>query len=293
MTINGKKTIKEALFCAVDFLSQDESISTPRLDCEILMSGLLNCSRIDLILKGDTLLDFDVQKAFFDMVERRKHHEPVSYITAKKEFMSLDFWVSPGVLIPRPETEFLVEYIVGKFKPHKSPMILDLCTGSGAIAVSVAYFLKNATVTAMDKYEICVSAAKKNAEANSVAERVQVVQADIFRPIPIENKVQCIVSNPPYIRRSVLSSLPDDVAKYEPEYALDGGDDGLIFYRRITELAKEKLENGGLLVFEIGFDQAEEVSEILKESNMFQHIEITKDYAGLNRMITAEKKGLL
>ena len=291
MTINGNQTIKEALFCAVNFLSQEESIPTPRLDCEILMSYLLNCNRIDLILKGDTLLDPDVQKSFFRMVERRKHHEPVSYITAKKEFMSLDFWVSPGVLIPRPETEFLVEYITEKFKSHKSPAILDLCTGSGAIAVSVAHFLKNATVTAMDKYEICVSTAKKNAEANGVTDRVQVVQADIFKSLPIENKVQCIVSNPPYIRKSVLSSLPDDVAKFEPEYALDGGEDGLIFYRRITELAKEKLENGGLLVFEIGFDQAEEVSEILEKSNMFRQIEITKDYAGLDRMITAEKKG--
>lgn len=289
MTTNGNKTIASALLTATRQLSQNESISTPRLDCEILLSFLLQCERIDLMTNRDAVIGEDLYEAFVSLVKRRLQSEPISYLTGEKEFMSLPFSVCPGILIPRPETELLVEYIIENLKNISKPVVLDLCTGSGAIAVSVAYYLKQAKVVAVDKYDVCISVANQNAVAHGVSNRVDVKQADIFDDFLEFPFFHCIVSNPPYIQKSVLSSLPKDVADFEPIYALDGGDDGLIFYRRIAEIAKEKLLPQGLLVLEIGFDQGKGVSDILKESNAFYDVQVVKDYAGLDRMVTAIK----
>lgn len=289
MTTNGNKTIASALLTATKQLMQNESISTPRLDCEILLSFLLQCERIDLLTNRDTVLNQDVYEAFFALVKRRLQNEPISYLTGEKEFMSLPFSVSPGILIPRPETELLVEYIIENLKDISNPTILDLCTGSGAIAVSVAYYLMQSQITAVDKYDVCISVANQNAKAHGVSDRVDVKRADIFDDFSGYDSFHCIVSNPPYIQKHVLSSLPKDVADFEPMYALDGGDDGLVFYRRIAEIAKDKLLAKGLLVLEIGFDQGKDVSDILKESNAFYDVQVVKDYAGLDRMVTAIK----
>lgn len=288
---NGKITIASALSEAVAYLKNNPSILSPRLDCEILLCHLLHWERIQLILEQDAMLESEIYATFRKYVVRRAQNEPVSYITGKKEFMSLEFAVRPGILIPRPETELLVEYITRFFAKHESSNILDLCTGSGAIAVSVAHGLPNAVLDAVDKFDICIQTTKENAKTHHVSDRVRVVKRDIFGDFPDEHLYDCIVSNPPYIQKDVLSALPDDVKCFEPSYALDGGEDGLMFYRRISELAENYLKPHGLLVLEIGYDQGEDLRIMLENAGVFQDINITKDYAGLDRMVTAIKRG--
>ncbi len=290
MTINGND-LTSVLLSGAKKLSKNETISSPRLDAEILLCHLLKLERIDLVLKKDRLLSNEEIETFSKLIERRLKNEPVSYITGEKEFMSLSFYVQPGILIPRPETELLVEEIIEEFKNCSGSSILDLCTGSGAIAVSTAHFLKKATVTAVDKFDICVKTAEKNAENIGVKERVSVIKADVFDDLPLNESFDCIVSNPPYIEKSVLSTLPMDVKNHEPMYALDGGCDGLDFYRRIIEISKLLLKKGGLLAFEIGYDQGESVPNLIKDSKLFQDIKVLKDYAGQDRIVTAYKKG--
>lgn len=290
MTINGKKTVGEALKDAVAILSADKSFTSPRLDCEILLAFVLNCTRTDLIFCRNKQLSEEQQSAFFSYVQRRLEHEPISYLTNEKEFMSLSFFVQKGVLTPRPETELLVEYIINQYKTMDEPRILDLCTGSGAIAVSLAYYLKNSHITAVDKYEVCLEVAKKNAQKHGCLERIEWMKADVLKQFDMQEKFHCIVSNPPYIKSRVLSSLPDDVKCYEPEYALDGGWDGLLFYREITSFAAEHILPGGKLVYEIGYDQGIDVKDIIEGTHLFHTIEIIKDYAGLDRMVIATKE---
>ncbi len=290
MTINGKKTVGEALKDAVEILSADKELTSPRLDCEILLAFVLNCTRMDLIFRHNQQLSDEQQAMFFSYVQRRFEHEPISYLTNEKEFMSLSFFVQKGILTPRPETELLVEYIINQYKTMDEPHILDLCTGSGAIAVSLAYYLKNSYITAVDKYEVCLETARMNAQKHGCTERIKWMKADVLKQFDINEKFHCIVSNPPYIKSRVLSSLPDDVKNYEPEYALDGGQDGLLFYRRITYFAAEHILPGGKLVYEIGYDQGIDVKNIIEDTHSFHTIEVVKDYAGLDRMVIATKE---
>lgn len=256
---------------------------------EVFLTHILNCKRIDLVIKKDDIINEKEISTFFDMVNKRKNNMPVSYITKTKEFMSLDFFVDSGILIPRPETELLVEEVISHFKGCGDTKILDLCTGSGAICVSLAHYLKNAKLTAVDKFDVCIDVANKNAESNDVKDRIDFIKADILSDFKFKSNYNCIVSNPPYIKSSALPSLPSDVKEYEPDYALDGGDDGLIFYKKIVEISKENLEDGGLLAFEIGFDQGEDIKNIIKKTNQFHSVNIKKDYAGLDRIVTAVK----
>lgn len=289
MMTDGKKTIATALKNAVATLSLNENIDTKRLDAEILLCHILGCQRIDLIINKDKILDDSSLSEYNDLIDRRVKNEPVSYITGKKEFMSLEFHVESGILIPRPDTEILVEEIINLYK-DKSVNILDLCTGSGAIAVSLAYYLKKASVTAVDKFDICIDVALKNVNKYKLSDRVNVIKKDVLENLEIDGDFDCIVSNPPYIRTDVLSTLLSDVKDYEPQYALDGGNDGLIFYRKITDFAKEKLKSGGILAYEIGYDQGITVAEIIKKTHSFKEIRLLNDLSGQNRVIIAEKE---
>lgn len=289
MTTNGKFSIATALNNAVANLSLNKSIETPRLDAEVLLCDVLGCERIFLVINKDKNLSKSEYEQFSSYILRRAQNEPVSYIIGKREFMSLEFNVQKGILVPRPDTEILVEKIIDIYK-NRSAKILDLCTGSGAIAVSLAYYLKDSTVIAVDKYDICVKTATENSKKHSVSNRVHVIKADVLDDFSVDEQIDCIVSNPPYIKSEVLTTLPSDVKDYEPDYALDGGSDGLIFYRKIAEYASNKLDSCGLLAFEIGFDQGESVSKIIEETGNFVNIEVSKDLAGLDRVITAEKR---
>ena len=284
---NGNITVAETLKHGVSALSENKTIETPRLDAEVLLCYVLKCERIYLIINKDKLIDKTKADLYFSYISRRQKNEPVSYITGTKEFMSLEFDVCECVLIHRPDTEILVEKIIELYD-DKEATIVDLCTGSGAIAVSLAHYLKKSKIIAVDKYDVCIDCAKRNAVNSNV--NIKFIKTDVLDDFKLDENIDCIVSNPPYIETEVLSGLSDDVKKYEPKYALDGGDDGLIFYRKITDYASKTLNSGGILAYEIGYNQSESVTQIIKDTDDFCNIETVKDLAGLDRVILAEKR---
>ncbi len=275
--------IGDLLFWGIKAL-QEAGIESARLDAEVLLCHLLEKERIYLLLHKDDAVAADVEAAFRELVARRSENEPVAYITREKEFMSLPFAVCAGVLIPRPDTETLVEFAIETLKNKETPEILDLCTGSGAIAISVAHYLPKAKVTAYDISDICVETATKNAETNGVLDRVTVKQQDVLAPMP-EKKFDAILSNPPYIPAEVVKGLMPEVRDFEPHSALDGGDDGLTFYRHLVSVAPNHLKQGGLLAFEIGHDQAETVPALFAADGRFENIGTKEDLAGIKRVV--------
>lgn len=287
MTTNGNITIAKVLRQGALTLSKNKTIETPRLDAEVLLCCVLKCERISLVINKDKSISSSEYDTYLSYIQRRHNNEPVSYITGTKEFMSLNFDVCEGILIPRPDTEILVEKIIEIYK-DKSVKIVDLCTGSGAIAVSLAYYLKKSTIFAVDKYDVCVDCARKNAIKAGVS--IDAFKADVLKDFNLEESIDCIVSNPPYIESEILSTLPSDVKNFEPEYALDGGNDGLVFYKKITEIASKNLKTGGVLAYEIGYNQGQSVSEIIDGTNCFDNIQIIKDLSGLDRVVLAEKR---
>jgi len=263
---------------------QSAGIESPRLDAEVLLAFLLKKERLYLVLHRDETLSHEVETQFFSLVRRRADCEPVAYLLGEREFMSLPFFVEPGVLIPRPDTETLGECVLSRYSSSQALSMLDLCTGSGAIAVSLAHSLPKSHVTACDVSPLCLKVAHKNAENNGVSERITLKQWDILAPCPFAERFDCIVSNPPYIPSSVLCTLDRDVRDYEPALALDGGDDGLLFYRRLIALASSLLKKGGLLAFEVGHDQADAVMAEMEE-NGFANCEKIKDLSGIFRVV--------
>lgn len=252
---------------------------------------------IDMIIM-DTLV-IDKSKLFFDYpisdidekdimekVNRLLNCEPVAYITGHKEFMSLNFSVNPSTLIPRADTETLVEEILKIYK-DKSPYIFEIGTGSGCIAISLAYYLKNAKITACDISAEALKIARDNAISNNVDSKINFILHDIFKGFPdFESVPDCIVSNPPYIETDVISGLDNNVKYFEPVSALDGGIDGLIFYRQIAN--NNPLKKGGILAFEIGYNQGTAVSELMK--NEYENIRIIKDINNNDRVVIGIKK---
>ncbi len=217
-----------------------------------------------------------------EFVKRRALGEPFAYISGEKEFLGRPFFVNKHVLIPRPDTEILVNFAVGK-----ETSVLDLCTGSGCIAVSLARLMPWASVTAVDVSTEALAVAKLNAERHG--KEVEFIQKDILKHrISFDKKFMLAVCNPPYIRPDVIETLESDVKDFEPRLALDGGEDGLVFYRKIAKDAPFFLEQGGRLCLEIGYDQAKAVTEILEEN--FRDIKVMKDYAGIDRVVIATLK---
>ncbi len=259
-------------------------ISSARLDSEVLLAFVLKKERLYLAMHKDADISAELAHRFRRLIDRRAAHEPVAYLTGCREFMSLPFYVAPGVLIPRPDTETLVEFALERLDKKIPYSILDLCTGSGAIAVSLAYYLPESHVTAVDISPLCTEAAQKNAAQNGVAARVTVLQADVYK-LSDEKKYDCVVSNPPYIPSGVLPGLEPDVRDYEPATALDGGSDGLDFYRFLTKKAAALLKPAGLLAFEVGHDQSDAVMALLQESGSFQDIGTRRDLAGICRVV--------
>ncbi|MBQ7900388.1 MAG: peptide chain release factor N(5)-glutamine methyltransferase [Clostridia bacterium] len=253
-------------------------------DARVLLCHATGLDSLQLAVHSNEPIDADAFEMYKSYVTRRQNHEPVAYITGVREFMSLDFHVEPGVLIPRPETEHTVEYVMDICN-GKQTKILDICTGSGAIAVSLAHYLPYAAVTAIDISETAVRVARQNAAKHNVADRVNVVCADALQQYTFDGGFDVIASNPPYIPDSVVPGLDADVAEFEPHLALCGGEDGLLFYRAIAKNAPAVLNPGGRLVFEVGHDQAEAVRDILSED--YCDIEFIRDLAGINRVVAA------
>ncbi len=228
--------------------------------------------------------DLIIMKKFADMLWQIKSGEPLQYVIGRWDFYESEFHVGRGVLIPRPETEELTELVIDNAKRLCSPVVFDLCSGSGCIGISIAKALPSSTVYCVEKSEKALQYLLKNAESIS---NVKVVNSDINYPSDIKN-ADIIVSNPPYIKSSDLSTLQSEV-QYEPPMALDGGADGLDFYRIIAEKWNSNLKENGMLFLEIGEDQGEAVYEILEKQG-FKEIEVIKDMYGNNRMVKSVKK---
>jgi release factor glutamine methyltransferase len=304
-------TIKEALAWAEDYLNRYE-VPDAKTEAEYLLTHLLNCKRSGLYLNFNQAVDYYELQRFVDFVERRIKREPSQYIIGEQEFWGLPFKVNKDVLIPRPETEILVEEAVeavnckllnvnnrrkqinsiSQFTVHSSHFtILDLCTGSGCIAIALAKEIPDSKVYATDVSARVLAVAKENAERHNVADRITFLNGDLFEPLNGLNiKADIIVSNPPYISEKMMKMLQPEVKDYEPVAALYGGGDGLDFYRRIISEASAYLAQGGHLILEIGYGQAEEIKKLIEQSNAFGDISITKDFAGIDRMIKARIK---
>jgi release factor glutamine methyltransferase len=257
-------------------------------ETELLFSSVLNCNRMSLYLDRQRFLTSDESKAISAALKRRIAGEPLEYILAGTEFMGLKFKLSPDVLIPRPETEILVETVIRQARASDSTKILDLGTGSGCIAVSLAKFLPDARITAVDISGKALKVAAENAALHNL--KIDFIRSDLFSsPVLSSSKYEIIVSNPPYIVSEEIEKLQPEL-KYEPRIALDAGPDGLGFYRRIIDKAPDHLEKGGFLVMEIGFGQCKKIENILKKSKKFEIIEIVKDYNHINRVIVARRQ---
>ena len=266
------------------------NIEEPNLKSRLLMQYILNRPREYLLVHDDKELTLRQEVNYFKAIKKLIEGIPLQHITHRQEFMKLMFYVDENVLIPRPDTEILVEEVIKIAKKINAKKILDLCTGSGAIAVSLAKYIEGSQITATDISRKALSIAKLNAVNNNVEDKITFVSSDLFQNIP-EEKYDIIVSNPPYIKKKVIEDLDKEVKK-EPIIALDGGDDGLKFYKKIIENAYEYLKYKGYLCFEIGYDQKDEVTQLIENEGKYIDTYSKKDLYDNDRIVIT-KLGLL
>ena len=288
----GARRLYDELMLAVDKLSAS-GIDNPRLDAEVLLAYCLNMSREQLIVTGDSTIAPAAARRFDTLIERRLQREPVAYITGKQEFWSLDFAVTRDVLVPRSDTERLVEVALlcaAKIAASKPPHLADLCTGSGAVAISLARELPLAQIYATDISPAALAIARRNAEAYQVAARMQFFIGDLFGALGASSspRFDLIACNPPYVRRHEIATLEPEVSRWEPSMALDGGIDGLDFYRRIVTAAPQYLTQSGVLALEIGADMGGAISAMCADRGSFQQVKVFQDYAARDRVIVAQ-----
>ena len=269
--------LSELLKQASEALAQSGS-QHPRLEAELIISHFSGIDRLELNLHADDLVSEETQIKIEDAVRRRSSREPIQYILGETEFYGFPIKVNPAVLITRPETELLVEKILTENSDIKS--ILEIGTGSGCIAIALKKLLPIARVTATDISAQALKVAQQNAEINKV--EIDFIQSDLFQNIA--GRFDLIVSNPPYIPPKEYENLPDEIRKFEPQNALLAKEDGVYFYCRILEQAKEYLNENGKIYFEIGHDQAERIREIALQ-NSFEQIEVFRDLNDFERMM--------
>jgi release factor glutamine methyltransferase len=294
ITISGDDRVRRVLSAGAQSLF-DAGIETARLDAEVILGHTLAMTREQLLLSSQLSLSGRQIRRYRELLNRRLRREPVAYITGRQEFWSLDFDVTPGVLIPRPETERLVEIILQRARelPDGEPLkILDIGTGSGAIAVSLAKELPASMIWATDVSGAALKIAGGNARRNGVADRIHFLRGDLFaRVSEVPGRFDLIAANPPYIRTAEIDTLEPEVSLWEPRAALDGGVDGLQFYRRIAREAHDYLEPDGAVAVEIGAGRAKDVWRLFDEVDGYAGVKIFQDYAGRDRVIVAQMAG--
>lgn len=278
-------TIKALLNQAVIML-KNENIEAPKNKARILLQATLKKSREYLMIYDTKEVTENQRDNYIKNIKKLISGIPLQYITGKQEFMKLNFLVTKDVLIPRPDTEILVEEVIHLASNIKNPILLDLCTGSGAIAVSCAKYIKNTQIYATDISQKALEIARKNAEFNGVKNNIEFLESNLFSKIK-DKKFDIIVSNPPYIETDTLKTLPKDVQN-EPKIALDGGKDGLDFYRKITESAYQFLNRQGYLCLEIGYNQKHSVYKILENQKRYVNIYSKKDLCENDRVMVAQ-----
>jgi release factor glutamine methyltransferase len=260
-------------------------------DAEALLLYLLDKDKAWLMAHRDTELSDEQATRYMELLERRYRGEPIQYITAEAEFYGLPFRVTPDVLIPRPETEHLVEKVLELAACFAKPRIVDVGAGSGAIAVALAHHLPNAAITAIDLSAPALTIARGNAELNGVADRIRFLEGDLLTPV-VGQQFEIVVSNPPYVPLSDRGSLAVEVRDYEPAAALFAGDDGLDVYRRLIPAAFDALVPGGFVDLEIGYGQSQAIKELLVESG-FEQIEFLPDFKKIPRVASAQRPASL
>lgn len=283
-------TIKEILDFGRQTLSQ-AGIEYPGLEAEILLSSILDRDRVYFYTHAQEVVDLKRAETYRSVIKRRCQLEPVAYILGNKEFMGMNFFVNRDVLIPRPDTEPMVEYLLEYLQGNypAGAKILDLCTGSGAIGIAIKKYFSQGKVSLSDFSEAALAVARINAD-QLVNGELSLYQGDLFAAIPQGQTFDVIVSNPPYIRRAEMSELARDIIEYEPHLALDGGESGLDFYRRIIAVAQQFLEKDGLLALEVGDDQTDSVTDLLAK-NGYQEIKTIHDLSGHTRCLTGKLSG--
>ncbi len=281
-------TVLNAINLSTDFLGKKE-IESPRINAELLLAHTLNCRRLDLYLSYDRPLSDDEIKIYREFIRRRSKSEPLQYIIGKVEFFGLEFKVNPAVLIPRQETEILVEIIINSVNKDDQIKILDVGTGSGNILISLVKHLSNAFAVGMDKSQSALETARVNAILNNVSEKIEFIVQDINADNFPVNEFDIIVSNPPYISLEEFPTLKNELKIYEPKDALTDYSNGLSYYRIISEKAKKMLKDNGKIFFELGEGQSSEVRKIMAENN-FSEISVVKDYLNIDRVISGIKK---
>ena len=276
-------TIKQAITKGMIMLKSN-NVESPKLKARLLLQYVLDKPRQYIIVYDNKEIDKQQQWQYFVNIEKLTKGIPLQHITHRQEFMKMDFFVDENVLIPRPDTEILVEEVIKIAQKYNSPRILDLCTGSGAIAISLKKFVPNADITAVDISEKALEIAKRNAD--KLEAKINFVKSDLFDKLD-NKKFDIIVSNPPYIRKDEIKKLSEEVQK-EPKIALDGGEDGLDFYRIITEQAINYLKTGSFLCFEIGYNQKNDVIKIIEDKQNYKNTYCKKDLYGNDRIIITQ-----
>jgi len=276
---------------------REHGVDSPRLDAEIILAYLMGCKRIDLYTHPAKDISESVAVSYKKAIQRRAQRVPLQYITNHAEFMSLDFYVDERVLIPRPETELLVEAVIKKsqiLSKEREIVIVDIGVGSGNIAITLATKISNARIFAVDISSDALIVAKINAERHHVLDKITFLCGDIFKPLEgygIESKIHFIVSNPPYVAIDEFENLQEEVRNYEPYGALVSGQDGLQMFKRIIAGANIWLKPGGLIVCEVGEKQIRTVACLLEDAGCFKKTEFIEDYQHIYRIIVAQMGG--
>ena len=286
--------IKDLLKVTADYLKEKE-VDSPRLTAEILLSHQLNTDRVNLYMNFDKPLTEKELSGYRSLIKRRLQHEPVQYITGSQEFWSLDFMVDPQVIIPRPESELLVEQAINRVganlaPQNQSPKILDLGTGSGALAISVAKEVPQARFWATDLSAAALSLARRNAERHGVSDRIEFIPGELWDPIiNLDITFDIIISNPPYITSEEYNDLAPEVRDYEPRLALDGHEGGMYFIEKIIRGGLDYLSPGGWLIMEMSPDQTEKALLLIEQINGYGEKTRIKDYSHTYRVVMAQK----
>jgi len=281
-------SIKRVLAWATDDFRRRGN-KTARLDAELLLGEAIGFDRIKLIVEAERPLAEGELGRYRELIKRRRNGEPIAYILGRREFFALPFRVDRRVLIPRPDTETLVESaLAGTEAQHLYGRLLDLCTGSGCVAVAFAKARPTWRVTAVDLSPDAAALARENVRRAGVVHNVSVREGDLFDPLPPDAKFELITANPPYIPSGEIAGLDSDVRDFEPRLALDGGEDGLVIIRRLLDAAPRYLAPGGLLAMEVGFDQAPAVAALFERAG-FVEIARARDLAGVERVVSGRR----
>jgi release factor glutamine methyltransferase len=285
-------TIQKLLTWVTEYLTQ-KGVDAPRLSAELLLSHVLGLKRIELYTQYNRIVAQEQLTKLRGLVKRSGEHEPVAYLVGRTEFYSIEFEVTPDCLIPRPETELLVQRSIELLRKRTGPQsVCDLCTGCGIIAVAIAKNVPDAKVIATDISEPALAVAARNVEKHKLLERIELRRGDLFEPlVPQLDLFDLIACNPPYVSAAEYEALEKNVKDYEPRLALYGGREGLDVYRRIVEKVGQFLKPDGVLLLEIGYQQGPAVRQLLEQTGVFAQIRIDKDLQGHDRVVTAARVG--